>query len=99
MTLKKEFQEKVKSLIDESLEPHGIQTLECEKKYWNYRSDDDFKYGHKAGVIIGIVIGYYIAKYDKIPGDKDMLEINKMVEIRKEEIKQSFSDIHSLHKE
>jgi hypothetical protein len=97
--LEKEFQEKIKSLIDECLEPHGIQTLDCEKEFWNYRSDDDFKYGHKAGVVIGIIIGYYIAKYGKRPGDEDMIEMNKMVELRKEDIKKSYSDIRFIHKE
>ena len=99
MVLEKEFQEKIKSLIDECLIPHGIQTLDCGKEYWNYRSDDDFKYGHKAGVVIGIVVGYYIAKYGKLPGDEDMIEMNKMVESRKDEIKKSYSDIRFIHKE
>ncbi len=97
--LEKGFKEKIESLIDECLEPHGIQTLECEKEYWNYRSDDDFKYGHKAGVVIGIVVGYYIAKYDKSPADDDMIEMNKMVETRMGDIKKSYSDIRFIHKE
>ena len=97
--LSKQFQKKIKSLIDECLEPLGIQTLECEKEHWNYRADDDFKYGHKAGVIIGIIVGYYIAKYKKSPTDEDMVEMNKMVEMHMEEIKKSYSDIRFIHKE
>ena|SRR3989344_5701532 len=98
MVLEKEFQGKINSLIDECLTPHGIQTHECDKQFWNYRSDDDFKYGHKAGVVIGIVLGYYIAKYSKFPSDEDLTEMNKMVELRKEDIKKSFSDIHFFDK-
>jgi len=56
MVLDKEFQEKITSLIDECLIPHGIQTHECKKEFWNFRAEDDFKYGHKAGVIMGIAL-------------------------------------------
>ena len=97
--LNKRFQKKIKLLIDECLEPLGIQTIECEKGYWNYRSDDDFKYGHKAGVVIGIIVGYYIGKYEKSPTDEDMIEMNEMVEMRMKEIKKSYSDIRFIHKE
>ncbi len=98
MVLDKEFQEKIKSLIDECLIPHGIKTHECEKEFWEYHSNDDFKYGHKAGVVIGITLGYYIAKHGKLPSDEDLTEITKMVESRKEDIKKSFSDIHFFYK-
>jgi len=97
--LSKQFQKKINLLIDECLKPLGIQTLECEKEHWNYRSDDDFKYGHKAGVVIGIIVGYYIAKYKKSPTDEDMVEMNKMFEVHMEEIKKSYSDIRIIHKE
>jgi len=33
MALEKEFQDKIKSLIDECLIPHG----KCDKEFWNYR--------------------------------------------------------------
>ncbi len=99
MVLDKEFQRKISSLIDECLIPHGIQTHELDKEFWNYRSDDDFKYGHKAGEILGISLGYYIAKYGKVPTDEDLTEITKIVESRKDEIKKSFSDIHFFYKE
>ncbi len=94
MTLDEEFKTKIGSLIDECLIPHGIQTHECDKKFWNYRSEDDFQYGHKTGVVTGITLGYYIATYGKVPSDEDLMEITKMVESRKEEIKKSYSDIH-----
>jgi len=93
MALEKEFQVKINSLMDECLTPHGIQMYECDKQFWNYRSDDDFKYGHKAGEIIGMILGYYIAKYNKFPSNEDLAEMNKMVELRKDDIKRSFSDI------
>ncbi len=98
MALEKEFPDKIKSLIDECLIPHGIQTHECEKEHWKYNSDDDFHYGHKAGVVMGITLGYYIAKYGKIPVEEDLTEITKMVESRKDEIKKSFADIHFFYK-
>ena len=98
MELEKEFQAKIKSLIDECLIPHGIQTYECEKEHWKFNSEDDFKYGHKAGVVIGIIIGYYIAKYGKLPVDKDLTEMTEMVELRTDDIKKSFSDIHFFYK-
>ncbi len=99
MVLDKKFHEKITSLIDECLIPHGIQTHDCGKEFWNYRSDDDFKYGHKAGERLGISLGYYIAKYGKVPTDEDLTEMTKIVESRKDEIKKSFSDIHFSYKE
>ncbi len=99
MVLDQKFQEKIESLIEEYLNPLGIETHECEKEFWNYHADDDFKYGHKAGVVIGITLGYYIAKYGKLPENEDMTEMTKMVESRKEDIKKSFSDIHFFYKE
>ena len=98
MVLDKEFQDKIKSLIDECLIPHGIQTHECDKEYWGFHSEDDFKYGHKAGIIMGITLGYYIAKYGKLPTDVDLTEMTEMVELRKDEIKKSFADIHFFYK-
>ncbi len=99
MVLDKEFQDKIKSLIDECLIPHGIKTHECEKEFWNYHHDDDFKYGHKAGVVMGIILGYYIAKYGKLPDNEDLTEMTHMVESRKDEIRKSFADIHFSYKE
>jgi len=98
MAIDKEFRVKITSLIDECLIPHGIQTHDCGKEFWNYRSDDDFKYGHKAGVVLGVALGYYIAKFGKVPAVEDLTEITEMVEARKEEIKKSFSDIHFFYK-
>jgi len=98
MGLDKEFQTKIMSLIDECLIPHGIKTHECEKDFWGFHSDDDFKYGHKAGVVMGITLGYYIAKYGKLPPAEDLKELTKMVESRKEDIKKSFSDLHFFYK-
>jgi len=48
---------------------------------------------------MGIILGYYIAKYGKLPVDEDLTEMTKLVELRKEEIKKSFSDIHFFYKE
>ena len=98
MVLDKELHVKITSLIDECLIPHGIQTHECNKEFWNYRSDDDFKFGHKAGVILGIILGYYIAKYGKVPSGEDLSEMTEMVESRRDEIKKSFADIHFSNK-
>ena len=98
MVLEKEFRVKITSLIDECLIPHGIQTHECDKEFWNYRSDDDFKFGHKAGVILGIILGYFIAKYGKVPSGEDLSEMTEMVESRRDEIKKSFADIHFFYK-
>jgi len=98
MAIDKEFRVKITSLIDECLIPHGIQTHDCGKEFWNYHHDDDFKYGHKAGVVLGVALGYYIAKFGKVPTEEDLTEITEMVETRKEEIKKSFSDIHFFYK-
>jgi len=44
---------------------------------------------------MGITLGYYIAKYGKLSTDEDLTE---MVELRKDEIKKSFADIHFFYK-
>jgi len=98
MTLDNEFKTKIGSLIDECLIPHGIQTHECEKEHWKFQSEDDFKYGHKAGLVMGITLGYYIAKYGKLPDNEDLTEMTHMVELRKDDIKKSFADIHFFYK-
>ena len=98
MVLDEEFQKKITSLIEEYLNPHGIETHECGKKFWNYRSDDDFKYGHKAGVVLGMILGYYVAKYGKVPTDEDLTEMTEMAESQRDDIKKSFSDIHFSYK-
>ena len=99
MVLDKEFKIKIGSLIDECLIPHGIQTHECDKEHWGCHVEEDFKYGHKAGVVMGITFGYYIAKYGKLPTDEDLTEMKEMVESRKDDIKKSFADIHFYYKE
>ena len=96
--LEKEFKEKIKSLIDDCLVPHGIETYECDKNFWDYISDDDFGYGHKVGEVMGITLGYYIAKYGILPTGEGLTEMTEMVESRKEEIKKSFADIHFFYK-
>ena len=98
MVLDKEFQDKIKSLIDECLIPHGIQTHECDKEHWGFHTEDDFKYGHKAGLVLGIILGYYIAKYGEVPTGEDLTEMTEMVESRRDDIKKSFSDIHFFYK-
>ncbi len=98
MALDKEFQTKICSLMDECLIPHGIQTHECDKEHWKFNSEEDFQYGHKAGLVMGISLGYYIAKYGKLPSDEDLTEMTKMVELRKDEIKKSFADIRFSYK-
>ncbi len=98
MVLDKEFKIKIGSLIDECLIPHGIQTHECKQDHWKFKSDDDFHYGHKAGVVMGITLGYYIAKYGQLPKDEELTEMTEMVELRKDDIKKSFADIHFFYK-
>ena len=98
MILEEEFKKKIKLLIDKCLIPNGIQTHECDKIFWDYNSDDDFNYGHKVGVVLGISLGYYIAKYGKLPSDENLMEMTKMVESCKESIKKSFSDIRFFYK-
>ena len=47
---------------------------------------------------MGITLGYYIAKYGKLPVDEDLTEMTGMVESRRDEIKKSFADIHFFYK-
>lgn len=93
MVIDNKFRTKILSLIHEILQYGGITNPSLDKKVWDYFTDSDFKYGQKTGFIIGVIIGYFVAKYDKVPQGDEMMEIIKMVEEYKDEIKKSFLDL------
>ncbi|MCH9040538.1 MAG: hypothetical protein IIB80_00020 [Thaumarchaeota archaeon] len=99
MVLDETFQKKISSLIDKTLKSNEIKSPELEEKIWGYEAyNDNFKYGHKAGFLLGIIIGNYLNTYSKCPDNDELLEIRKIVEERLDEIKNSVLDQYFFHK-
>jgi len=93
MVLDETFQKKISSLIEKTLKTNEIKSPELEEKIWDYGvHDDNFKYGHKAGFLLGIIIGDYMNTYSKCPNNDELLEIRKILEGRLDEIKSSVLD-------
>ncbi len=93
MVLDETFQKKISSLIYKTLKSNEIKSPELEEKIWDYGvHDDNFKYGHKAGFLLGIIIGDYMNTYSKCPDNDELLEIRKKLEDRLDEIKNSVLD-------
>lgn len=78
MVLDKTFHDKISSLINKTLKSNEISSPELEHKTWGYENDDDFKYGHKAGFLIGLIIGDYMSTYERFPTSDELLEIKKL---------------------
>ena len=99
MVLDETFQKEISSLIDKTLKSNEIKSPELEEKIWDYGVyDDNFKYGHKAGFLLGIIIGNYMNTYSKFPSNDELLEIRKIVEERLDEIKNSVLDEFFFYK-
>ena len=99
MVLDETFQKKISSLIDKILNSNEIKSPELEEKTWDYSVyDDNFKYGHKVGFLLGIIIGNYMNAYGKFPANDELLEIRKILEGRIDEIKNSVLDHYFFYK-
>ncbi len=80
MVLEEKFHDKITSLIHKTLKSNEISSPELKQKVWGYEFDDDFKYGHKAGFLIGLIIGDYIEIYERFPSSDELIEIRKILE-------------------
>jgi len=61
------------------------------KSIWKYEHDFDFVYGQKSGMILGMIFGYYLAKYGIEPPEEELLEIVEKIQINIENIKNSIN--------
>ncbi len=98
MVLDEMYQKKILSLINKTLKSNEITCPELDNKFWGCEHDDDFKYGHKAGFLFGLIIGDYMSTYSKFPPKDDLLEIKKIVESCLNEIKSSVLDIFFFYR-
>ena len=87
--LEKEFRDTALGIIEDFLKPYGIPSPGLAKMIWQYEHDFDFAYGQKIGMILGMIFGYYISQYNKSPPESDLLEISEMIQLRREDIKNS----------
>jgi len=98
VVLAEKFHDKITSLIHKTLKSNEISSPELEQKVWGYEYDDDFKYGHKAGFLIGLIIGNYMDTYERFPSSDELIEIRKIIESHLDEIKASTLDIFFFYK-
>ncbi len=98
MVLEEKFHDKITSLIHKTLKSNEISSPELKQKVWEYQDDDDFKYGHKAGFLIGLIIGSYMDTYERFPSSDELIEIRKIIESHLDEIKGSTLDIFFFYK-
>ena len=99
MVLEEKFHDKITSLIHKTLKSNQISSPELKQKVWGYQYDDDFKYGHKAGFLIGLIIGDYMKTYERFPSSDELIEIRKIIESHLDEIKDSVLDHFFFYKE
>ena len=92
VVLEETYQKKILSLIHKTMNTSEISTPELDDKSWNIENNDDFKYGHRIGFLFGIVIGDYMATYDKFPTEEDLFEIRDILKSKIDEIKSSVLD-------
>jgi len=98
MVLDEMYQKKISSLINNTLGSGEIASPELDHKIWGYENEDEFKHGHKAGFLFGLIIGDYMSTYSKYPPKDELLEIKKIVESRISEIKSSVLDHYFFYK-
>ena len=99
MVLEEKFHDKITSLIHKTLKSNEISSPELKQKVWEYQYDDDFKYGHKTGFLIGLIIGDYMKTYERFPSPDELIEIRKIIESHLDEIKNSVLDHFFFYKE
>ncbi len=99
MVLEEKFHDKITSLIHKTLKSNEISSPELKQKVWGYDHDDDVKYGHKAGFLIGLIIGEYMDTYQRFPSPDELIEIRKIIESYLDEIKNSVLDQFFFYKE
>jgi len=99
VVLEEKFHDKITSLIHKTLKSNQISSPELKQKVWGYDNDDDFKYGHKAGFLIGLIIGGYMETYERFPSLDELIEIRKILESHLDEIKDSVLDHFFFYKE
>ncbi len=99
MVLEEKFHDKITSLIHKTLKSNEISSPELKQKVWGYQDDDDFKYGHKARFLIGLIIGDYMVTYERFPSSDELIEIRKILEFHLNEIKASVLDHFFFYKE
>lgn len=87
--LEKEFRDKALEFIEVLLKPYDKSSPGLHKMIWQYEHGFDFVYGQKTGMMLGTIFGYYIRQYNKSPPEDDLLEILEMIQLRREDIKNS----------
>ncbi len=98
MVLDEMYQKKILSLINKTMKTDEISSPELDQKIWGYENEDEFKHGHRAGFLFGLIIGDYMSTYSKFPPKDDLFEIKKILESRIDDIKSSVLDQYFFYK-
>ncbi len=98
MVLDEMYQKKILSLINKTMKTDEISSPELDQKICGYENEDEFKHGHRAGFLFGLIIGDYMSTYNKFPPKDDLFEIKKILESRIDDIKSSVLDQYFFYK-
>ncbi len=98
MVLDERYQKKILSLINKTMKTDEISSPELDHQIWGYENEYEFKHGHRAGFLFGLIIGDYMSTYNKFPPKDDLFEIKKILESHIDDIKSSVLDQYFFYK-
>ncbi len=98
MVLDEMYQKKILSLINKTMKTDEISSPELDHQIWGYENEDEFKHGHRAGFLFGLIIGDYMSTYSKFPPKDELFEIKEILESHISEIKSSVLDHYFFYR-
>lgn len=87
--MKSDIEQFLNDVIKQVTSNHENSSPVLHKSIWKYEHDFDFVYGQKSGMIMGMIFGYYLAKYGIEPPEDELLEIIEKIQTSIESIKNS----------
>ena len=92
MTLPEEFVSFFNnSLTQAKRKPKELQLLT--KEQYKYSHERDFIYGQRTGYFLGMLLGWWLARYPINPTEEEWMEIMDMFQEHLDEIKRSVSGL------
>jgi len=92
MTLPQEFVDFFNIVLTYAKEKPSVPQL-IGKNQFGYTYERDFVYGQRTGKFIGMLHGWWMAKYGNNPTDEEFTEIVDMIQEHIDEIKRSVSGL------
>lgn len=79
-------------VIRQNLTQRGFGSNFLHRLNYNYENKFDFIYGHKTGLIMGLIFGHYIAKFGEEPKEPELADIISLIMMHIDQIKESSKD-------